>query len=210
MAFVTDRDLLRVEPTLFSDAYSAGIMLDEQTDVSISGGQLTSPSSAFQDVRVSTDQALAVNEHLLEITRVSSQTTLDVSRPQIGELVGEAPELTGGTMRLATFATLILEASAWLVEVFRFEVDDAEQLLSDASILNVEDLQHLVKLRAIATAFALASAKNPTDASLAARAAHYEQRLSVAKRTTTVQFDLTGDSEPDHAQRAGVIAFRRR
>lgn len=210
MAFVTDRDLLRIEPTLFSDAYSAGIMLDEQSDVSISDGELTSPASAFQDVRLTTHQALAVNEHPLEITRVNSQTTLDVSRPQLGELAGEAPEITSGIMHIATFATLILEASAWLVEVFRFDVDDAEQLLSDASILNVEDLQHLVKLRAIATAFALASAKNPTDASLAERAAHYEQRLSVAKRTTTVQFDLTGDSESDHAQRAGVIEFRRR
>jgi len=210
MAFVTDRDLLRIEPTLFSDASSAGIMLDEQSDVSISSGQLVSSSSAFEDLGVTTEHALAVDAQPLEIVDVISQTRLQVVRPEVDGMAGEVPDITAGTMRIVSFATLILEASAWMVEVFRLEVDDAAQLLSDSAVLNVEDLQHLVKLRAIATAFALAGAKDPTDSSLAERATHYEQRLNVAKNTTTVRFDVTGDNESDASQRAGVIEFKRR
>jgi hypothetical protein len=171
---------------------------------------LTSVSSTFQDLGVTTEHALAVDALPLEITGIVNQTRLSVARPEVDGLAGEAPDVTTGAMRLVSFATLIIEASAWLVEVFRLDVDDAEDLLSDPTILNVADLQHLVALRATATAFALASAKGPSDDSLAERAAHYDARLSTAKRTTTVRFDFTGDSEPDESQRAGVIEFRRR
>jgi hypothetical protein len=77
--------------------------------------------------------------------------------------------------------------------------------LDENAILNPQAVGRLVATQVVAMAFAAASALDPDDVSLAARATLYAQRLSEVIHATEIVLDLDGDGRPDSVRRLDVI-----
>jgi hypothetical protein len=211
MALITDRDLLLIEPGVFTAAAVAATNLLTVTDGDVSGTTLTSASSDFATLEIDEGNVALVDDEALEIVQRVSATELDVSRPRRTETDEKiAPESgTGRTLRINSFARLIDQTQGDLLQALGMHADDPRQPLDAGDIVNPQPLANMLALRVIARAFGLAAALDGDNASLAARAALFAERADEAAASTAVLLDLDGDGEADATRFAQVAVLRR-
>lgn len=208
---ITDIDLLALEPTLFTDATTAGLVLDDRTNASISGSTLTSVDSDFTTIGIDDGRVAVVDGEPLEIVSLIDATSAQVSRPRPKSATIIEPKAgTGLAMKIVSFEKRIDDAEVRFRQALGLLADDPVEPVTDAQVLNLDDLAPLVALIAAADIFArAAAASDPEDDSLARRAMIYDALRADALRTAAAMLDLDNDGIADATRRLGAVTWRR-
>lgn len=211
MALIDDRDLLIREPSLFLDASSVGTSMLSATDGVLSGTTLTSASSDFVAQGIELGHVVVVSGEALEVVSRTDANRLVVSKPRASTTDARIAPGDGSTLTLEviTFARLIGEVEAWVLGAFGIDASDPVTPLDETAILNPQEVEPLIALRAIARAFAVASALAPTDSSLSQRAVLYAGLAAEARRQAKAVIDLDGDGIADATRHLDVVSFSR-
>src|SRR4051812_28835198 len=109
MLTVTDRDLLFIEPTLFTAASAAGHVLLQSADGVIAGTALQSAAANFVAAGVTEHHVIIVDGHPLEIISRVQATELEVSLPRGADLASPVGpgDGTGLSASIITFGRLV-------------------------------------------------------------------------------------------------------
>ena len=211
MVFTTDRDLLIHEPSIFVDASSIATSLLSAADGTVSGTRLTSAGSDFQAAGIDLGHVIVIGTQATEVVTRVDPTNLDVSRPRATLTEVKIPPGDGTTLSIdvRTFGRMLAEVEAWILGALGIDPADPTLPLDETAILNPGDIQEAVALRTIAQVFAAASANDPTDASLADRAALYSQRAAEVRRHTKAVLDLDADGIADAIRHIDVVSLQR-
>ncbi len=211
MVLTTDRDLLIHEPSVFIDASSIATSLLSAADGSVTGTRLTSASSDFQAAGIDAGHVIVIGTQATEVVTRVDPTNLDVSRPRAALTEVKIPPGDGATLSIdvRTFGRMIAEVEAWILGALGIDPADPTLPLDETAILNPGDIQEVVALRTIAQAFAAASARAPTDASLVDRATLYSQRAVEVRRQTKAVLDLDADGIADAIRHIDVVSLQR-
>ena len=211
MVLTTDRDLLIHEPSVFVDASSIATSLLSAADGTVTGTRLTSAGSDFQAAGIDAGHVIVIGTQAIEVVTRVDPTNLDVSRPRATLTEVKIPPGDGTTLSIdvRTFGRIIAEVEAWILGALGIDPADPTLPLDETAILNPGDIQEAVALRTLAQVFAAASASNPTDASLADRAALYSLRAAEVRRQTKAVLDLDADGIADAIRHIDVVSLQR-
>jgi hypothetical protein len=214
MLLITDRDLLFIEPSLFLDATQAGTRLLGVSDAVIAGTTLTSASAGFEAAGIDDSHVVQVlsNELALEVDGRVDAGTLHVSLPRASQDDAKIPpgDGTGLAISIVTFGRLIAQAQAWALSSLGFGAAQPTRPLNESAIVNPEPVRRMMAMRTITQAFEQASALDPDNVSLLARAVLYMRRTIEATHQVAALIDLNGDGLPDAMRRMDTINLMRR
>lgn len=210
MPFITDRDLLIFEPSLFRDLHWSGQSLVTAADAAISGTTLTSAASAFLTAGVAPGAVALVAGAALEVVAVTGETSLAISRPREAPDAPALPPLpvTAAALRIATFGPQIALVHADILRLLGVSPLGGAAP-SEERILNPRALSRLEALGALHVIFFGAAASLADDSPLWSRAAHYRERYLHERREVFAQLDLDGDGVSDAIRRPGLARLRR-
>ena len=208
---ITDIELLALEPTLFTDAKSQGVMLDDRTNAAISGTTLTSVDSDFTAIGINDRRVAVVDGEPLEIVSLIDSTNAQVSLPRPKSATVIEPKAgTGLTMQIITFEKHIDAAEVVFRRALGLLPDDPVEPVEDTQVLNLDELTPLVALIVAADVFTrAAAASDPEDDSLVRRATAYDALRADALRTAAAMLDLDDDGITDATRRLGAVTWRR-
>jgi hypothetical protein len=203
MTLVTNPDLMRMEPNLFTDAANSGLTLLNAIDAAVSGDTISSAGSDFTASGVSVNEVAVVNGEPVEILVINSATSMDVSRRR-GDLA--APTLqpvpgSGLTLTILSFDLLLEQHETWVLDSLDINPSHPTQPIDVVQILNLEEIKRLIALHVIAQAFARSSALDPPNESLEAMAAWYALQAEESEKRLVARIDLDGDGQADLARR---------
>lgn len=203
MPLITNLDLMRMEPNLFTDAGGSGLTLLAAGDASVTGDTVTSAGSDFTAAGVGTDHVAVLDGEPVEILAVNDATSMDVSRRRLD---ATAPTLrpapgTGLALTVVTFELLIERHEAWALGALAIDPAHPTQPIAVGQVLNPDELRRLIGLNVIAKAFARAAALDPANPSLEAMSALYAGLAAESAARTSVRIDLDGDGEADAVRR---------
>lgn len=203
MTLVTNLDLMRMEPTLFTSAGNSGMTLMSANDASVSDNEVTSASSDFVDVGVSTLDVAVVDGEPVEILVVNSATSLDVSRRRADSGAAELkPDPgTGLGLSIISFDLLLQRHEDWVLEALAISPDHPTNPIDTSQIVNLAQIKQLISMKVVAQAFARSSALDPENGVLDAMAAFYTATVEDATRRTAALLDLNGDGVADSIRR---------
>lgn len=208
MALINNLELMRVEPKLFEDAGSSGMVLATATDGVISSNTLSSASSDFTAAGVAVGDIVVADGEAMEITAINSATSLSVSRRRSKSATSVLQPKAGTTLSLSIFSfeIVIERVESWVLVALGIGAGQGVQL---ADVLNQEDLKRLIVLRTIAQGFARSAAVDPLSAPLAALEVFYEQLADETARLTLALVDSNGDGQVDAVRKIGAAALTR-
>lgn len=211
MPLVTDRDLLVMEPAVFTTASSAARVLAWSNRASVSDTTATFEDLDLEEFDITAGHVMVIEGAAIEIVSRTSSSECEVSLPRpttAGEKVapGNHEQVHADVL---SFAALIDDVESALLRTLGIDPAHPVQPLTVEAITNPESIQRLIALRVLAEAFAAAAAGAPEDAALAARRDHYTTRAAKALHTTHCLIDLDGDGVPDVTRFPGVIPFTR-
>lgn len=211
MSLLTDRDLLRIEPTAFVAAAPAATMLLTTADAAVAGTTLTSATADFAAAGIDASHVALFDVDALEVVSRLSATELEVSRPRAtSDDAKIAPTAASDkNLKIHTFARLIARTQAELLQALSIDGDDPQLPLEEGAIVNPAAIAGVLALRVLQRAFAIAAALDPGDLTLAERAAMFASQARAAAAGAVVWLDLDGDGEADQARRLNVASLRR-
>ncbi len=205
MALINDTDLLLLEPTLFTDASTAAVLLEAADDATLSGSVLISSTAEFNTVGVNAGHVVVVNGEPLEITGAIGNTTLSVTkRRSPGSSIIKPGSGSGLTYEVLTFSPTIDASERWLDRVLGLDANHPTQPLTSANVQNYEEFASLVALHCIASAFSQVSAATPEDDSLRERAELYERLDFEMRQHLVASVDVNGNGVVDERRRLAV------
>jgi hypothetical protein len=213
--FCQDRDLLAIEPTLFTSAGFAGQELLAGVNGVCSGTAFTSSGSNFTSAGIAAGMVLSVHTgslaegRSLEIISVTSATQLSVSLLRRDSDDVPIPPAAANPLSFAirTFGPQIRLVSATLAEKLR--------QISEVSGIASADFADSAQLRAatahgvLASVF-LARADNaePFDANWS-KAEHYRRQFQTLQMQLRLAVDADGDGTAEQTRTLGNISLRR-
>lgn len=208
---IGDRDLLVIEPSVFVGAASAATVLLSVADAEVAGTSLTSATAEFEANDIDEGHVGVVDGMPVEVLSRVQDTQLSISLPRASTEDSAIPPGDGTNLSFSvlTFKRLIQRMQHELLQRLGLHAEDPEHPLDETAILNPEAVGRALALQTIAQAFAEAAAVNPSDESLAARAAVYTRVAERAFLRTPVTVDLDGDGIADATRRVDVVAMRR-
>lgn len=210
-----DRDLLVIEPTIFTGGGFGSQQLAEGTDGTLSQGAFASASADFVSTAVQAGMVLCVyttvpaESRSYEILSVDSGTELAVSilRPERDGGAIAPPSGTELKYYINTFAPQILAAQATLQEKLR-QIAEAEGITS-ADFVDSMHFRKVVSLATLAAIFtALASNAVDTDANWV-KADHYRRLHKAALPALRLARDIDGDGLAESTRTLGNVSLRR-
>lgn len=205
MAIVNDTDLLRIEPTLFTDATGAALPILSNTGGVISGTNFLSSKVNFETALGEAGGVIIVAGEPLEIVSISSATVIEVTKRRLPESpLIEPGDGTGLAFQVVSYSMLIDEAESWLERTLGLDENHPQIPLTADDVLNYDEFAPLVAYRTIAAAFACASAANPDDESLRTRADLYERMVHDLRQQMIASIDLNDDGVEDERRRMAV------
>jgi hypothetical protein len=204
--FSSDRDLLPLEPNLFTDVALQSQRLLDATG-SITGTTLTLTGGGGVDaaaVGVTTGHVVLVAGVPLEVLSRTSPTQLEVSRVRgaPGDPAIPPAPVTGAAVSIATFLPQIAIVHAQLLRMAG--LDSGAQrpgAPGESSITNASALRLVESLGALNFIWSAAAALAGPDSAAAQRARLYAQRFSSERSRVMVALDLDNDGQPDAARR---------
>ena len=212
MSLITDRDLLLVEPSVFTAAATAAATnILTATDAAVAGTTLSSATSDFAAAGIDEAHVAVFDGEALEIIARLSATQLDISRPRAALTDAKIAPIAGSnkTLKVNTFARLIDRTQHDLLQALGMRDDDPDLPLNANDVVNAADLGHVLALRVLARAFAAAAALEPETASLADRAAILAAQAEAAAASLAVLIDTDGDGVADQTRHLNVAVLRR-
>ncbi len=214
MNFSTDRDLLRIEPNVFTEASLVGQQRLYVTDGQLSGTALTSPTADFVDAGVEAGSVVLAAQSPLEVIERLDPQTLAVSliRTKPTDALIPPSGLGAGPLEVKAI-TFELQAALVRDSLLRVlgldpdgidpETPDADAVVSEGVMWQLEALGTLERVYASAAVF------DEPGSALAHKAAYYRQRFDELRQRAIVLLDLDGDGLADERRGLGLITLTR-
>jgi hypothetical protein len=215
MNFSTDRDLLILEPTVFTDVPFASQQRVRTTDAMRSGVTLTSASADFVAAQVDAGGVVLLAGQALEVVARVDAHTLTVSLPRARSTDAPIPDLgagvVNGELRVRTFAPQAAVVHDMLLRLVGIEPDDLQNpgALKEDAIVSLAVMARLEALGTLERVYSAAATITGDNEGLWKKAAYYRERFGQACDRTTILLDADGDGYDDLRRRAGVIRLIR-
>lgn len=212
MPFITDRDLLALDPDLFRDVGFIAQRLINATG-SISSGKLTVTGADFVATGVTVGHVIVHNGLPLEIIirNSTTQVTLSLLRASVDDAVILPPNASTAAAVVFTFAPQIAAAHAAVLRMLGL-VAAGKGLpgeVDETAITNPRELAMLEALLTLGLVWSAAAAIAGPGSNAAARAEQYRQRAARERSTVVARLDVDGDGLADAERRAGAGVFVR-
>jgi len=215
MPLLSDTNLLRFEPNLFTDIQWLSQRLLKATGT-ISGTTLTISAfdTNFDGAQLIPGMVVLINTIPHEVISKLSSTTAQLSRIRANDtdpILTPAP-VTGAEVILHTFRPQIAIISD---EDFRILGLDPVQPATDASgnpspvVTDPSALQRYATLSTLSLLYLSAADLQSPDGTQSRRAARYQQLATLERRNLAAKIDTDGDGEPDATRRANVVPLIR-
>lgn len=199
--YADDRDLLVLEPSIFTEHFRLGQRLFRGT-VSVSGTQVAAvPEVNFAQLGVSVGGVIVIGEGVYEIAGVQGGTRLVVSRPR-GTNTDPVIAPPGSASIVASIVT------------FRPQLSLAERLLirelgagaDRAKLLSVPLVRDLIVLGALELILATTSTTTPAEES---KLEFFRRLLARTRGLSRIELDLDGDGQADAERTFGSMRLER-
>lgn len=201
--FATDRDLLVLEPNLFRDVGWLGQRLVQGTG-SVSGTTLTVAGVDLAALGVTAGHVVVVDGASLEVIARLSATTLTVSRVRAEADSAVVPPAagTGLAVVITTFRPQIALVHRQVLRMLGVAAvgEDAAGEISEAQIVNAEDLRLVEAAGALHIVLASAAALAGPQSALGQRAEAFKRMFAAERGRVSARIDVDGDGVAD-AQR---------
>lgn len=214
--FCQDRDLLLIEPGVFTRTGFGGQVLAAGTDGGLVGTSFTSSSADFESAGVAAGGVLRLQSGALDegmccevIARISAETlTVSIARPGLDE-PAVAPQAGSGdlTWRVLSFSPQIAAASGLIAEQLRSlsETEDADV----ASFVDSSTLRAATAAAALAAVFAAASeTADPADARWS-KHLHHQRQFHQRMQRLRLARDVDGDGAAEQTRSLANVRLRR-
>jgi hypothetical protein len=211
MTLINDRDLLLIEPGLFSKATDLATLLVDVADGSVSGTSLTSSAADFESMDVDAGHVVVIDGEPAEVIERISPAELTVSLPRVAiddPLIAPA-QGSDLPVKIPAFGRQLSLSQGWVFGSLGIEVDDDGAPVDESILLNTIEIGRLIALETIARLLRLAAAHDPVDESLADLAVQYTAEVTAARQRTQALLDLDGDGVADATRRVGVVTLTR-
>lgn len=216
--FATDRDLLVLEPRLFSDVSWATQTLLAAANGAIdsAGTMLTVSGASFTSLGIDEGFIALVAGVPLEVISRESATELIVSK--LRATVNDSPIRTATGTNLAvfvgTFRPQIALVHEQLLRALGIAPDppgvqDDPNMPTESRITNRADLALAEALGALHLIYASAAAMAGSESPQWTKALNYRDRFMAERRRLIARLDLDGDGTPEVFRRASVLQFLR-
>jgi len=211
--FITDRDLLILEPNLFRDVGWAGQRLVAGIgDVAGSTLTLTSYDVDLEDGAIDEGHVVTVGAVAYEVVARLSATTATISRLRVSDqdpVQAPAP-VTGGPIEIHTFAPQIAMVHAQVLRLLGIEPDETDpDAIGETDITNPAALKRVEALGTLHLVFASAAALSEPGSAPWARADMYRDRFAAERRRASARIDLDGDGVADATRRLNLVQLVR-
>ena len=213
MPFITDRDLLALQPSLFREvSYLSQTLL--RATLAVASGQLTISGGAAFPASVHVGHVALVGDRAMEITAITSSTSLAVSltRAEPDGSVIAPPAIADTPGSIATFGPQIGIIHHQLLRMLGLEA--SERAIDpfapgEASVLNPRDLAMVEAVGTLHLIYTAAAAVTASESPLSARAAHYKERFSQERWRARAIIDTDGDGRADAVRTVNVLRMTR-
>lgn len=212
--FITDRDLLVLEPNLFRDVGWLGQRLCDGT-ATVSGTALTLTSSpSAGDAGVTAGHVVVIGGLALEVLARTGPTSLTISKLRADP--GD-PAITPGAIGVTsaqvwTLAPQIAVAHGQILRLLGIEPGASPALpgqATESQIVRPRSLWLLEALLTLNLVYASAAALSGADSPVAQRAEHYRQRAAAERARAVAYLDTNGDGQAEVARYVGVACLSR-
>lgn len=201
--FATDRDLLVLEPNLFRDVGWLGQRLVQGTG-SVSGTTLTVAGVDLAALGVTAGHVVVVDGASLEVIARLSATTLTVSRVRAEADSAVVPPAagTGLAVVISTFRPQIALVHRQVLRMLGVAAvgEGSGGEISEAQIVNAEDLRLVEAAGALHIVLASAAALAGPQSALGQRAEAFKRMFAAERGRVSARIDVDGDGVAD-AQR---------
>ena len=209
--FSHDRDLLTLEPNLFTDVALQSQRLLDATGT-IAGTTLTITGADAAAVNISSGHVALVAGVPLEVLSRISSTQLEVSRLRATPEDPAIPPaaIAGAAVSISTFAPQIALVHAQLLRMAGIEPGSQRPGAPvESDVTNPHSLRLAEALGALQLIWSAAAALAGPDSAASQRARLYAQRFNTERSRILVALDLDNDGQPDAARRLNAGRFIR-
>jgi len=210
MNFSTDRDLLPLEPGVFTDVPIAAQLLVRRDQAVLAGGVLSLPGADLASLGVDAGHVVLIDRVPHEVIERVDGGAVSVSRlrarltdPPI--VPDDAVEPAVVIRSFAPQAALVHDA---LLRLLGLDPDDPAQSADDA----VGSLSLMAQLEALGTlerVYSGAAAVTGDNAGLLLKASAYRARFHAALERAAVRLDLAGAGHAEQIRRPGLVRLSR-
>ena len=210
-----DRDLLAIEPQIFTGGGFDSQQLAAGTDGVMAGSAFASPSASFDAARVQAGMVLCIYADVpaegraYEIISVSSATSLTASvlRPERDGAAIPPPAGTSLKYYINTFAPQISAAQATLYEKLR-RIGEAGGICPEEMVDSTQ-LRQAVALAALGRVFTARASNATGDDANWVKAEFYRRQHLAALCAICVAEDIDGDGFAEQTRALGNVSLRR-
>jgi len=209
--FITDRDLLVLEPNLFRDAGWAGQRLVKGIgDVAGTTLTLTSQDVDLEAAGVEAGHIVSVGIVGYEVVERLSATTATISRLRVstGDPVQAPSPAQEQQIEVFTFRAQIAMVHAQVLRLLGMEPDE-EEGPGEADITNPGALKRIEALGTLHLVFSAVAALGEPGSGVWARAEMYRDRFAAERRRAAARIDLDGDGVADATRRLSLVQLVR-
>lgn len=212
--FASDRDLLVLEPGLFTEVVwpgqklfesSFGVVNTARDELSVAGGN-------FDGQDVGAGSVVVVSGVAVEVVERLSATALSVSILRAGSGGPVVPLSFSGSnlsVRIMTFRQQIASVHAALMERLGIAPGESEDSADEGDVVNGASFVLAESLGALALIYASASALVDAQSVTWAKAAMYRERFARERERLRADLDLDGDGVIDATRRVSVRTMER-
>lgn len=212
MNFSTDRDLLALEPAVFTELSWAAQQRLSVSDGVLSGGTtLSSATADFEMAQVEVGSVVLVNDVAMEVIARTDANTLTVSLVR-ASLADEAIGGTDGSQLPVVARTLAPQAALvhdGLLQLLGIDADDPDPCLTEDAIISLSLMAKLEAVGALERAYSGAAALVGDNQGLLAKAQRWRTAFGQAVHSATVLLDVDGDGVVDEKRQLNVTRLVR-
>ncbi len=212
MNFSSDRDLLALEPGVFSDVPFLAQQRCAGNDGVVVGVTLHSTACDFEAAQVETGMVVLVAGVAHEVMSRTDAHTLSISQlrpnlsgPAIAGTVG-----SGLAVTVRTFAPQAALVHDVLLRLVGIEPDDPMCKPNEDSLVSMSVMARLEALGTLERVFSAAAAIEGDQQALWRKARQYQQEFQRALQRATILMDVNGDGLVDVRRQPGVVHLLRR
>ncbi len=211
MRFCNDRDLINLEPNLFSEAPLVAHHRLTVSDGTLAGTMLTSANADFTAAQIDAGSVVLVDDMPHEVVERIDANTLTVSLLRSDLTDAPIPGTDGSDLELTvrTFSPQIALVHGMLMRLLGGDARQPTGALDDSAVVSTDVMRRLETLATLERIYSAAFTLQSDNAHALTKATEYRRRFRAACAASTVLIDLDGDGLPDVRRHLGVMRLRR-